>query len=196
MPQTDNPVNWYLKKHENGEVFGPIHLSKIQEWARSAHVNPQDMLSPDGTVWTKAPMVADMKMDWLVVVGEDLLYGPTTAGALIEFYRMEEVTPDTLLINSCTGDWVALRDTAFFQEAMAAPKEEEVPSGTLFDKLDLPTKGNIRFNLQKRVRELESSLLDKRRRLLTAEETIAKMEVRIKELEDRIKDFSGLRAKN
>ena len=28
------------------------------------------------------------------------------------------------------------------------------------------------------------------------EETIAKMEVRIKELEDRIKDFSGLRSKN
>ncbi len=79
---------------------------------------------------------------------------------------------------------------------MAAPKEEEVPSGTLFDKLDLPTKGNIRFNLQKRVRELESSLLDKRRRLMAAEDTIAKMEVRIKELEDRIKDFSGLRSSN
>jgi len=189
----ENPDHWFLKKHENGEVFGPVHFNKIRDWARSAHINSHDAVSTDKSVWTKAPMLPELEMDWLVVVEEDLLYGPTTSGALLEFARLGEITAEALLINCCTGKSTTLGETEFFQEAQKEPVEEELPVKSLFSRLQSPVKGDIRHNLQQRVRDLETSLLEKRRRLLSAEETIAKLEVRIKELEERIRDFSGLK---
>jgi hypothetical protein len=53
--------------------------------------------------------------------------------------------------------------------------------------------GSFRVNLQQRIRELENALLDKSRKLLVAEETIVRLEGKIRELEDRIRDYSGFR---
>ncbi len=189
----ENPDNWFLKKHENGEVFGPVHFDKIREWARSAQVNPQDMLSNDRTIWTKAPMIPDLKMDWLVVVGDNLLYGPTTSEALMEFDQIGEITPDTPLVNCCTGETTVLSATEFYQAAQLEPKEDKIATHPLLAMLQQPGQGSHRANLQKRIRELESGLLDKRRKLMAAEETIARLEGKIKELEARIRDFSGFR---
>lgn len=189
----ENPDNWFLKKHDNGEVFGPVHFDKIREWARSAQVNPQDMLSNDRTIWTKAPMIPDLKMDWLVVVGDNLLYGPTTAEALLEFDQIGEITPDTPLVNCCTGETTVLNATEFYQAAQLEPKEDKIATHPLLAMLQQPGQGSHRANLQKRIRELESGLLDKRRKLMAAEETIARLEGKIKELEARIRDFSGFR---
>lgn len=189
----ENPDNWFLKKHENGEIFGPVHFDKIKDWARSAQVNPQDMLSNDGTIWTKAPMIPDLKMDWLVVVGDNLLYGPTTSEALLEFDQVGEITPDTPLVNCCTGETTVLSATEFFQAAQAEPKEEKISTHPLLAMLQQPGQGGVRANLQKRIRELEAGLLDKRRKLMAAEETIARLEGKVKDLEARIRDFSGFR---
>ena len=68
--------DWFLRKHDSGEVFGPVPFEKIREWAHSAQVNAQDMLSTDQIIWTKAPMIAETEMDWLIVVGENVLYDP------------------------------------------------------------------------------------------------------------------------
>src|SRR4051812_24896336 len=99
----ENPDHWFLKKHENGEIFGPVKFTKIRDWAQSAHVNSHDSLSNDKVMWTKAPMLPELEMDWLVVVEENLLYGPTTSGALLEFSRLGEITAETQLVNCCTG---------------------------------------------------------------------------------------------
>ena len=87
--------NWFLRKHDSGDVFGPVPFDKIREWAHSAQVNAQDMLSTDQIIWTKAPMIPETEMDWLIVVGENVLYGPTTAEALLEFERLGEITTAT-----------------------------------------------------------------------------------------------------
>ncbi len=189
----ENAENWYLKKHENGEVFGPVPFDRIREWARSAQVNPQDMLSNDTVIWTKAPMIPEMQMDWLVVVGENLLYGPTTASALLEFDQLGEITPDTILINCCSGESTPLSDTPFYKIAQSEPKEDQIPMNPLLAMLQQPGQGGVRVNLQKRIRELETGLLDKRRKLIAAEETIARLESRIKDLEGRIRDITGFR---
>lgn len=189
----ENPDNWYLKKHENGEVFGPVAFTKIRDWARSAQVNSQDMLSNDNTIWTKAPMIPEMEMDWLVVVGENLLYGPTTAEALLEFHQLGEILPDTPLINCRSGETTTFGETAFYADAQREPKEDKIPANPLLAMLQQSGQGGVRANLQNRVRELEIGLLDKRRKLMAAEETIARLETKIKELEERIRDFSGFR---
>ena len=61
----ENTENWHLKKHEDNEVFGPVPFGRILEWANTAQVAPQDMLSADGEIWTKSPMIPDLKMDWM-----------------------------------------------------------------------------------------------------------------------------------
>ncbi len=187
----ENPENWYLKKHENGEVFGPVSFSKIQDWARTAQVNPQDMLSADKTIWTKAPMVPEMEMDWLVVVGENLLYGPTTSDALVEFDKLGEISPETKLINCLTGQSTSLGETSFYKLSQTEVAEPAPASNPLLAMLQQPGSGGVRANLQKRIRELETALLDKRRKLMTAEETIARHEIKIRELEERVRDISG-----
>jgi hypothetical protein len=49
----EHSENWFLRKHDSGEIFGPVPFEKIREWAHSAQVNPQDMLSVDQAIWTK-----------------------------------------------------------------------------------------------------------------------------------------------
>jgi hypothetical protein len=186
----ENPENWFLKKHENGEVFGPVSFSKIQDWGRTAQVNPQDMLSNDKTIWTKAPMVPEMEMDWLVVVDEKLLYGPTTSDALVEFDKLGEISPETKLINCLSGESTTLGETSFYKLSQTEVAEVPQSSNPLLAMLP-QAGGGVRANLQKRIRELETALLDKRRKLMAAEETIARHEIKIKELEDRVRDISS-----
>lgn len=173
----DHPENWFLKKHETAEVFGPIPFAQIRIWAKAAQVNPQDMVSTDREVWTKAPMVPDFAMDWLIEVSDNLLYGPTTAEALMEFSRLGEITRDTHILNCKTGEIMILANAPFFSEEAMRPSVEDFPQ---------PPKGGIKVNLQKRIRDLESSLLEKHRQLSAAHETISKLEARLRDCERRL----------
>jgi hypothetical protein len=188
MP-TENPENWYLKKHEDHAVFGPVRLEKIIEWAQSAQINPQDLISNDMEVWTRPPMVPQLEMDWLVELGENLLYGPTTSGTLIEFAKSGEISADTRVINCVDGSTQRLRETDFYREAKTAPPQEV--AGAAHPVIQQPLKGGIRANLQKRVRELEQSLLDKQRLLNTAKEMIKRLEAKNRDLEVRLREAGG-----
>jgi hypothetical protein len=130
------------------------------------------MVSEDGQVWTKAPMIPELAMDYLVQLDADLFYGPTTAGAVLEFFTLGEISADTLVINCVNSQTCRLADCEFFPDA------DEVAA-----EIHAPHKGSLRANLQKRVRELEASLLEKQRRLLFAEDTIRRLEKRVQELE-------------
>ncbi len=191
----EHSENWFLRKHASGEIFGPVPFEKIREWAHSAQVNPQDMLSVDQEIWTKAPMIPQMEMDWLIVVGENLLYGPTTAEALLEFEKLGEINPATALINCNTGQSSTLGQTPFYQASSWDPLSgNQSPSSALSAPVQQPSQGgSLRANLQQRIRELENSLLDKSRKLLVAEESIVRLEGKIRELEERIRDYSGFR---
>lgn len=166
--------HWRLRKYDNGEVFGPVPFGRIVEWAGTAQIAPQDTVSSDGEHWTKAPMVPELKMDWLVSLDADHFYGPTTVGALIEFRENGEINGETIVIDCCSGQEMKLRDTAFYK-----------PPGE--DSSQAPSKGLLRLGLQKRVRELEVGLLEKRRLLDAAAETIRKLEHRVAELESRLR---------
>ncbi|MFM8363695.1 MAG: GYF domain-containing protein [Verrucomicrobiota bacterium] len=127
MP-TDNSPIWLLKKFGEGDVHGPVSFEKLREWADAAQINPQDSVSSDGKTWTKAPMIAELQMDWLVEVPDNPLYGPTTSGALLEFLRMGEIHPDTHIVNCCTGETLTLSQAPFYRsddpETLASRIEE------------------------------------------------------------------------
>ena len=67
---------WFLRKHQGGSVFGPISFDQLAGWASSAQVAPQDVVSTDQETWLKAPMVAQLGMDWLVELTSEHYYGP------------------------------------------------------------------------------------------------------------------------
>ena len=52
---TEATNSWYLQKHEDETLFGPITLDQLRQWAIDAQVSPLDKVSQDGTTWVKAP---------------------------------------------------------------------------------------------------------------------------------------------
>lgn len=172
----ESSAKWFLRKHEDGQLFGPMELAKLQDWARAAQVSPLDMVSDDQRNWVKAPMLQPLAMDYLIRMGDESFYGPTTGEAVQEFQRLGEINADTVLINCCTGEEMALRESGFFQEQ--PPPTEEIMLGE-------PGRRTIRQSLQQRIRELELLLVEKRHKLEMAE-------VRIRQLERRLQD-AGLR---
>jgi hypothetical protein len=101
---------WFLRKHEDGTIFGPLPFAQLARWASSAQVAPHDVISTDQMTWLKAPMLAELDMDWLVEVTTERFYGPTTLGAIQEFVRLGEINGDTSVINSRDGSRRCVRE--------------------------------------------------------------------------------------
>ena len=160
----DETQNLYLMKHEDGSLFGPVSLDQLYQWAVEAQISPLDKVSTDGKSWIKAPMVAELEMDYLVEVGEDQFYGPTTIGAVKEFVRMGEITADAAVTNCRDGTEQTVRDLPLFRD-------------------EQPVRTSIRLSLQQRVRELEESLLEERRAREAAEQRCEKLEARLSGLQ-------------
>src|SRR2546421_5564719 len=95
--------DWFLRKHEDGTIFGPLPFAQLARWASSAQVAPHDAVSTDQLTWTKAPMLPELGMDWLVEVTTERFYGPTTLGAIQEFMRLGEINGETFVINTSDG---------------------------------------------------------------------------------------------
>src|SRR5437764_12499764 len=94
---------WFLRKHEDGSVFGPLSFEQLAEWASTAQVAPHDAVSCDQLTWIKAPMLPEPGMDWLVELTSEQYYGPTTFGAMPGLIRSGEISVVTVVINSCDG---------------------------------------------------------------------------------------------
>jgi flagellar motility protein MotE (MotC chaperone) len=91
------------------------------------------------------------------------------------------------------GEQAVLKDTEIYAAAISAPPTEHAAvDADDFDSLrQQPIKGGIRANLQRRVRELEQTLLEKQRHLVVAKDLIARLESKNKELEERLREASG-----
>ncbi len=178
--QSEQAPHWYLRKFEKGEIFGPVSFDQIREWATSAQINPQDAISSDRRIWTKAPMISELGMDWLIEVSDNAIYGPTTEGTLLEFLNIGEIAETTPIVNCCNGERMLLREAPFF-----LPHQEPVHTE--------PKNSNriksASSNLSKRIHRLESALLEKQVQYNSAKATIDKLRHRIMELEQQNADL-------
>ena len=173
MQSEQTPI-WFLRKHGQGEIFGPVSFSQIREWSTGAQINPQDSISSDGVVWTKAPMMTELKMDWLIEVPANPLYGPTTEGALLEFLKEGEIDLNTSIVNCCTGETMTVCEAPFYNKTMVGSDHD---SATSADSKEIKT------NLPKRIHRLETALLEKQGLLNTAKVTMDRLRHRVEELE-------------
>jgi hypothetical protein len=172
--------DWFLRKHEEGSIFGPLPFAQLARWASSAQVAPHDAVSTDQITWTKAPMLPELGMDWLVEVTTERFYGPTTLGAIQEFMRLGEINGETFVINSCDGSRrrVSEMPLVISQTEGDFAAEEVSPIG--------PAASGMAIDVQDRIRDLEQSLREERRALQEAEERYRALELKYQELSKQL----------
>lgn len=164
----DDSQKWFLMKHEDGSVFGPIAFEQLRQWASAAQVSPLDKVSNDETSWVKAPMVPALEMDYLVEVSADQFYGPTTFGAVREFLAVGEINGETPVTNCRDGSVRRVKEIPELEPAEA----EEIA----------PVRTSIRINLQQRIRDLEEALMDERRAREQTEQLVERLETKLAEI--------------
>jgi hypothetical protein len=166
---------WYLRKASDGSLFGPLTFQQLQQWAADAQVSPLDRVSSDQNNWIKAPMLPELQMDYLVEVGEEQYYGPTTLGAIAEFIAAGEIHPETVVTNCKDATHVRVRDLLPPSLLNPAPAPDVAIS---------TRPSSIRMNLQQRIRELETALLEERRARENSEVIIEKLEARLQQFSE------------
>src|SRR6059058_3315688 len=135
--------SWFLRKHEDGTVFGPLSFEQLAEWASTAQVAPHDAVSSDQLTWIKAPMLPELGMDWLVELTSEQYYGPTTLGAIEEFIRIGEIDGETFVINSCDGTRRQIQQIRELHDALAAAYQQleqsdvEAPAEPLTSRISM-----------------------------------------------------------
>jgi hypothetical protein len=175
---------WFLRKHEDGTVFGPLSFAQLAQWAAAAQVAPHDAISSDQLTWVKAPMLPELGMDWLVELTSEQYYGPTTLGAIQEFIRLGEIDGETFVINSCDGTRRQLQQLPELQETLTNVSSLPAEPQDIQPSSEPPPSG-ISMDLQDRIRDLEQTLLEERRALEEAEERYRDLEQKYHELLQR-----------
>ena len=171
---------WFLRKHEDGNIFGPLPFAQLARWASSAQVAPHDVVSTDQLTWMKAPMVPELEMDWLVEVTSERIYGPTTLGAIQEFMRLREINGDTFVINSCDGSRRRVSEMPLVLSQVPIETETAADAGS-------PASSGMLINAEDRIRDLEQTLREERRALQEAEERYRALELEYEELAKRVR---------
>ena len=168
---------WFLRKHEDGHIFGPLPFAQLTRWASSAQVAPHDVVSADQVTWMKAPMLPELGMDWLVEVTTERFYGPTTLGAIQEFMRLGEINGETFVINSRDGSRrrVSEMPLVMSQNEEDIAVDDEPSAG--------PAASGMSIDIEDRIRDLEQSLREERRALQEAEERYRALELKYQELQ-------------
>jgi hypothetical protein len=177
----DSPADhqWFLRKHDDGSIFGPLTFDQLARWASSAQIAPHDSVSTDQASWMKAPMVPELGMDWLVEITSERLYGPTTLGAIREFMRLGEITEENFLINACDATRQQVRDIMPLLEGL--PIEEPAQTDDTAASIGRSAAG-MAGDVHDRIRELEDALREERR-------AYAELEQHYRDLEQRYNDL-------
>src|SRR3954467_368359 len=171
--ESSNNQQWYLRK-QDGSVFGPLTFDQLASWASNAQIAPHDAISTDQINWIKAPMLSELGMDWLVEVTSERYYGPTTLGAINEFVRLGEVTPQNFVINTCDGSRRRI------QEITSLLLNEIDEGYAAVEQTPAAVRMSIKF--EERIRDLERSLGEERRALQETEDRYRELEQRYQEL--------------
>ena len=169
--------SWFLRKQEDGNIFGPLPFDQLARWASCAQVAPNDSISSDQVNWIKAPMLPELAMDWIVEVTSERLYGPTTLGAIREFLELGEINAETFVINSRDATRKQIRELAAVLDAIHPPVPNEIA-----DKADAagPTATGMSIAVEERIRELEQALREERRALAEAEARCRELEAKLR----------------
>lgn len=170
--------HWFLRKHEDGAIFGPLTFEQLAAWASSAQIAPHDAVSSDQITWMKAPMLPELGMDWIVEVTSERFYGPTTLGAIREFMRLGDITEENFVIDACDASRQQVRDLAPLLAEHAVREQTSWPPAVS----TAPAASGMAIAVNERIRDLEEALGEERRALAEVEARYRELEARYNEL--------------
>ncbi|MCS7063906.1 MAG: GYF domain-containing protein [Methylacidiphilales bacterium] len=90
---------WRLRKGSDGPIYGPVSKEEIRNWAQNSQIAPEDYVDQNDDNWKPAHEYAFLEMDWEVQIDPPHFYGPTTIGAIEEFYREGLIKDETIVKN-------------------------------------------------------------------------------------------------
>jgi hypothetical protein len=182
----DSPADhqWFLRKHEDGSIFGPLPFAQLARWASLAQVAPHDSVSTDQENWVKAPMLPELAMDWIVEVTSERYYGPTTLGAIREFIRLGEINEQSFVINSCDATRHQIEAIEPLLAAQAIEEQTQLEESNRASGTSGPAAAGMSIAIQDRIRELEEALREERRAVAEAEERYRALELKYRALAD------------
>jgi len=103
MPPEIHPPNaWYLRKN-TGDVYGPVDLVALREWAGDGRIAPDDSISTDGEDWRPAYELDSLGMVWVLDLADGQIYGPAHRGAFEDMIKNGELEPPLHLRHRLTG---------------------------------------------------------------------------------------------
>lgn len=155
---------WHLIKAATNEEYGPLSHEGLIGLAAEAKISSMDKLSNDGRQnWLRAPMVRELKMDWLIQMPDLYLYGPTNVSTIQEFLATGDIDESVTLINCVNGSESRLRDQPFFK---VSPQQiRSVNSTNIGTQWPDLNKGSGDAMLQQRVKLLEKKVMEYQRTL-------------------------------
>jgi hypothetical protein len=155
---------WHLIKASTKEEYGPISHEALIGLSAEAKISSMDKLSNDGRqTWRRAPMVHELKMDWLIQMPDLYLYGPTNVSTIQEFLATGDIDESVTLINCLDGSESRLRDLAFFKVSPQQVRSvSSTNNGTQWPDLN---KNSSDAMLQQRVKLLEKQVMEYQRTL-------------------------------
>lgn len=107
---------WFLLKAADKEIFGPTDLASLKSWASEAKISPLDKISSDNRQsWNRAPMIAELQMDFLIEMPDNYLYGPTNVATIQEFLATGEIDENVSIINCLDNTESRLGDLGWFR---------------------------------------------------------------------------------
>lgn len=116
---------WFLLKHNDKQVRGPVRLDQLKAWAVSAKIGPMDRVSNDAKAsWSRAPMIPQLQMDWLVELDDNYLYGPTSIATIQEFIASGEIKDSDNIINCLDNQRMTVAECPAFSNFVAREKNK------------------------------------------------------------------------
>ena len=65
MPESNKVSQWFMKIADD-QIFGPVPITDLQDWARQGRVSPGYEVSSDKKSWIPAEDLPELEMVWLV----------------------------------------------------------------------------------------------------------------------------------
>ena len=106
-------MNWYLKRID-GEVYGPVGLPTLQQWATDGRVAPDDKISEDQEKWAPASDFPELSMEWKVELRDGSAYGPIHLLALRDLIHDGSVSRRAKIKHKQSGEEVVACEALIF----------------------------------------------------------------------------------
>ncbi len=127
---------WFIRI-DNGDTYGPVDLTTLQEWASQGRVEPDNEISEDQESWQQAESLPELEMDWLAELDDGTTYGPFNIDLAPELAKRGVLPADAALKHRKTGETRSVNADAADDEATA---DDDHPTLALDDVPAKPKK--------------------------------------------------------